>query len=137
MKLRERLRALDKSVEVALDARRTRKAREREQLALEGHVAPSLSFCPGGKCPFCGKLLKHVTGYFGARRYAICHHCGRDAYDSIGGVAAVVQAPSSSATASVRRAAEEPAGSSRCSECDYKIERSRRRRCPRCGADLP
>jgi hypothetical protein len=137
MTLRGRLRTLDKSVGVALNARRTRKARERAQLALEGHVAPSISFCPGGKCPFCGKLLKHVTGYFGARRYPVCHHCGRNAYDSIGGVAAVVQAANSSATSALGHGAEEPAAPSRCSECDYEIEKSRLRRCPRCGADLP
>ena len=30
------------------------------------------------QCSYCGKRLKIVNGTGGARRYRICHHCGRD-----------------------------------------------------------
>jgi rRNA maturation protein Nop10 len=34
------------------------------------------------RCPFCGKKLKRAPGGGGQVRYAVCHHCGRDAYDA-------------------------------------------------------
>jgi ribosomal protein S27E len=135
MTFRSRLRTMERALGAALDQRRARKAVERAEYALQGHVAPSVSFCPGAKCPFCGKLLKHVTGYLGARRYAVCHHCGRNAYDSIGGLDAVL-ASAESAKVGVSTP-DESARLISCANCGAALEASRHRRCPRCGEELP
>lgn len=144
--MRDRMCVLGRNIGASLDERSSRKAKERAQLAARGEVATTLSLFPGGKCPFCGKLLKHVLGGFGKRRYAVCHHCGRNAYDFVGGVEAFIQAELASASLKSERAettrgdrverAPEVRSALTCAECGYEIGTPQPRRCPRCGTDV-
>jgi predicted amidophosphoribosyltransferase len=146
MRMRDRLRVLGRDIGASLDERSAHKAEERAQLAAQGQVETTLSLLPGGKCPFCGKLLKHVMGGFGKRRYAVCHHCGRNAYDAVGGVAAFIESQRTTALLKSERAeaaregrveeASDAQSSSICEECGYEMNELERRRCPRCGREL-
>lgn len=144
--MRDRLRALGQGFGASLDERSARKAEERAQLAARGEVATTFGSFPNRKCPFCGKLLKTVMGSVGKRRHAVCHHCGRNVYDFLGGVAAFIEAQRSAAMLKSQRpeatregrvegAAEAPSATA-CTDCGHEIATPRPRRCPRCGTDL-
>jgi len=114
--------------------------KKKAELAAIGQISHTSEVAPMAKCPFCGKNLKHVPSYFGRRRYAWCHHCGRNAYDIVGGTQGYIRslgytAPEDAARQRANEAAQAHLISSseyqECPECGNL--NPPRRRCSRCG----